>query len=94
MAERARFELAEACASAVFKTAALNHSTISPSVSPLNILASGKNASQFQIFSHEKRAPESPCNVFLQSEDQSSSSVWVALNLAMISFATLGGTIS
>ena len=30
MAERGRFELPEACASAVFKTAALNHSTISP----------------------------------------------------------------
>ena len=30
MAERAGFEPAEACTSAVFKTAALNHSTISP----------------------------------------------------------------
>ena len=30
MAERGRFELPDACASAVFKTAALNHSTISP----------------------------------------------------------------
>ena len=30
MAERGRFELPEAFTSAVFKTAALNHSTISP----------------------------------------------------------------
>ena len=31
----------------------------------LNILASGKNASQFIIFSHEKRAPESPIAFFM-----------------------------
>ena len=30
MAEREGFEPSETCASAVFKTAALNHSTISP----------------------------------------------------------------
>ena len=35
MAERVRFELTEAYTSAVFKTAALNHSTISPSWIPL-----------------------------------------------------------
>ena len=38
MAERGRFELPEACASAVFKTAALNHSTISPESARIIIL--------------------------------------------------------
>ena len=33
MAEREGFEPPEACTSAVFKTAALNHSTISPKIS-------------------------------------------------------------
>ena len=59
MAERARFELAEACASAVFKTAALNHSTISPSVSPLIYLLPEKmqvNLSSFLMKKGLRRA--------------------------------------
>ena len=35
MAEREGFEPSETCASAVFKTAALNHSTISPVLTKL-----------------------------------------------------------
>ena len=37
MAERGRFELPGACTPAVFKTAALNHSTISPDQKTYNI---------------------------------------------------------
>ena len=47
MAERGRFELPEACASAVFKTAALNHSTISPHIGYGNITLKIKKSSFF-----------------------------------------------
>ena len=53
MAERARFELAEARTSAVFKTAALNHSTISPDC--VNIIETSENTSLFFLFYQKKQ---------------------------------------
>ena len=59
MAERARFELAEACTSAVFKTAALNHSTISPSKNiPIIYLFPAKLQVIFYFFSWKKGSGE------------------------------------
>ena len=59
MAERGRFELPEACASAVFKTAALNHSTISPRqaiILPVSAVFSSFLLRNFSVF-RQSQAP-------------------------------------